>query len=592
MKLRRALVATLLAAAPLGCGDDPNPAPADAGSTNDLGAVDAGVDAGADAGADAGVDVPTRPPDPIPYAGPDDWCPGQDHCASAGATLEVGAAREDINPTLVETQWEDRNSNGLYDEGEPFTDTNGNGRFDAVWVAGYSNGRPATGVHDDLEVRALALRSGDTTVVYAVVDCVGLMITETDRIRADPSLAGLGIDRVIVSSTHVHEGVDTLGLWGVRLLVNGRDPAYMARVRERTATAIRRAVADLRPARMRVAQVVTADPMTRSTLEYVNDTRDPVLYDPTVTIARFTEAAAPDRTIATWVNWAAHPEYTGARNTLLSADYVHALRETLEDGLPVEAIGGLGGVTVFSNGPLGGQVGPGGGVRPRNAMGEPVRESGFERAQSAGRNVARLALSALAREGTDVTGDVTVSYRSAPIYARAENRLYGIAYTQGVFDREISHYDPTRPLTRDNPAWVRSRVTYLQVGPLATVTAPGELNPELWVGYDPMWSWGQPVLTETENRPDLSMAPAAPYLRELMLANPGVRWAFVTGLGDDFLGYIIARFNFVVAPVLPYLAEAAGDHYEETNSIGPDCEAHLQRPMMELARWRSPSTSP
>ena len=92
------------------------------------------------------------------------------------------------------------------------------------------------------------------------------------------------------------------------------------------------------------------------------------------------------------------------------------------------------------------------------------------------------------------------------------------------------------------------------------------------------------------NFDDGSFVANNPYVQR-GLTWEGVRWAFDTGLGDDFLGYIIARFNFVVAPVLPYLAEARGDHYEETNSIGPDCEAHLQRPMMELARWRPP-TSP
>ena len=52
------------------------------------------------------------------------------------------------------------------------------------------------------------------------------------------------------------------------------------------------------------------------------------------------------------------------------------------------------------------------------------------------------------------------------------------------------------------------------------------------------------------------------------------------------VGEIIARFNFVLAPSAQYLAEAEGDHYEETFSVSPDGEAHLQHPMMALARWR------
>ena len=57
-------------------------------------------------------------------------------------------------------------------------------------------------------------------------------------------------------------------------------------------------------------------------------------------------------------------------------------------------------------------------------------------------------------------------------------------------------------------------------------------------------------------------------------------------LGEDFLGYIIPRFNFVVHPVLPYIFEAQGDHYEETNCIGPDSEDHLYGAMSAITRWR------
>jgi hypothetical protein len=69
-----------------------------------------------------------------------------------------------------------------------------------------------------------------------------------------------------------------------------------------------------------------------------------------------------------------------------------------------------------------------------------------------------------------------------------------------------------------------------------------------------------------------------------MLANPGVRYAFVSGLTEDFLGYIIADWNYVLHPTSPYTRQAAGDHYEETNSIGPDSQEHLHGPMMDLAR--------
>ncbi len=565
-------LAALTSLTAIGC-DDPAPAAGDA-STDTSARVDTPppFDAG---------------PPPTAYAGPDDWCPGRDHCRNTGDNrLSVGVAKEVITPEIPEA-WTDSNNNHTYDEGEPFVDANRNGEFDGVWIAGFGNGRPATGVHDPLEVRALAFRYNDITVAWAVIDCVGFFINDMDLVRQDPTLRGLDVDKVLISSTHVHEAVDTVGLWGRDLGHTGLNRAYQTLVRTRTATALRRAVEALRPVRMRVAQTVTVDAMG-STLDFVNDTRDPVIYDPTVTIVQFVDDAMPTQTVATLVNWAAHPEYTGSSNTLLSADYVHYLRDTMEMGLPSESITGLGGTTVFINGALGGQVGPGGGVHPRAPDGMTVRESGLRKAELAGTNVARLALQAIQRDGQEVS-DTSLSYRTAPINARVENIGYGIFFNMGIFDRELFAWDPRMPLGPDNYAWVRSRVTYFQVGPVAAITAPGELHPELWVGFDNRWSWGQTRVTETDNAPDFSRAPTAPFLRDLMMMNPGVRYPFVAGLTEDFLGYIVPAYNYALNPTLPYILEASGDHYEETNSIGPEVERYLQHPMLALTRWRAPS---
>ena len=42
----------------------------------------------------------------------------------------------------------------------------------------------------------------------------------------------------------------------------------------------------------------------------------------------------------------------------------------------------------------------------------------------------------------------------------------------------------------------------------------------------------------------------------------------VVSLGNDELGYIVPEYDFVLG-FPEYLSEAEGDHYEETNSIGP-----------------------
>jgi hypothetical protein len=332
---------------------------------------------------------------------------------------------------------------------------------------------------------------------------------------------------------------------------------------------------------MRVAQAVTAGP--GGTLDYVNDTRDPIIYDPTLTIAQFTDDAT-GQTIGTLVNWAAHPEYTGSRNNLLSADYVHWLREVVEQGVPAEQIAGLGGTTVFVQGPLGGQVGPGGGTHPIDPNGVPISQSGLAKAQAAGTNVAKLALRALADQGQDAA-ELGITMRSLPIDVQIDNLGYHLLGNLGIFDRQFYNADPAQPLGPENLPWAKTQITYLQVGPMAMITAPGELHPELWVGgYDGSWSWGQSMLNEVVNAPDMAEAPAGPYLRDRMLMNPGVKYAFVAGLAEDFLGYIVPSFNYVLDLQAPYFVEAEGDHYEETNSVGPLCEEQIQHPMLTLAQ--------
>lgn len=498
--------------------------------------------------------------------------------------LSVGVGKQLINPTLVETEWDDQNGDGLWDQqSEPFTDTNNNGVFDAIWMAGFDNGRPAKGINDALEVRAIAFRNGDVTVAICILDTVGYFIDEMDLIRADPKVQALGIDHLLIGSTHVHEGVDTVGLWGPNPLQSGINPEYQALTRDRAALAIEEAVNSLKPARMRVAQRLAVDPATDSTLAYVNDTRDPIIYDPTLTVAQFVDDGDPTKTIATLLHWAAHPEYAGSKNNMLSADYVHWLRDVVDDGLPAEGLAGLGGTSVFVNGALGGQVGPGGGVAPIGADGMPIPQAGLAKAEAAGTTVAKLALAAITEDGKDAASSEIV-VRTKEIYGRVDNLGYLFLADAGVLARPFYMYDPSMPIGPDNPPWVRSQVSYLQVGPVAMITAPGELHPELWVGgYDGSWSFGQMILNEPVNAPDLNMAPEAPYLRDLMLMNQGVEYPLVAGLTQDFLGYIVANFNYVLNPDTPYFADADGDHYEETNSIGPLCEEHLQHPMMELA---------
>ncbi len=552
-----------------GCGDD--------------GSTPAEPDAGIDRGG-------PRAPFPSLY------CPGSAGCMGTGNNVfSVGAAKVTITPDLskFETEWDDENGNSEWDSGEPFTDTNGNGKFDAVWMAGFGNGRPATGVHSELYARAMVFEYNDIRIGLVVVDTVGWFANDADGIR-ERLEASLDIDHVIVGSTHVHEAYDTMGLWGIMELVSGINPEYMDFVKDQSAQAIRDAVANLEPATMTVAQVETVDESGSTTPEWVGDGRDPVIIDPTMTIMQFLSVNNPGTTVATLIQWAAHPEYSGSRNNLLTADFPYMLADVVQNGIAenttrgLPAMSGLGGEVVYINGAVGGQIGPNS-TAPIGLDGNPVSSSGLEKADALGRNLGRLALETItdSAKTTDYTS-LPLVFRTGILDLAVENTFYHVGALVDVFDRDFYGYDDTKPIGPNNIPYIESRVSYLQIGPVGIITAPGELHPELFVGgYDGSRSYGVDMIhPDNPNPPPISQAPSGPYLQEMVMDNPGVEYALVFGLTEDTIGYIVPSYNYILDESGPYLEEADGDHYEETNSVGPLVDEQAVGAMRELVNWR------
>ena len=72
-----------------------------------------------------------------------------------------------------------------------------------------------------------------------------------------------------------------------------------------------------------------------------------------------------------------------------------------------------------------------------------------------------------------------------------------------------------------------------------------------------------------------------------LLGGAGMLGMFrIHGLAQDFVGYIVPAYNYVLHPTSPYLDEADGDHYEETYSLGPEVERHVVHPIMALVGFR------
>lgn len=424
-------------------------------------------------------------------------------CAHAAAQLQAGAAARKITPAL------DR----------------------PVFLAGFGNNRVATGVHDDLWARCLALRAGHEPVVICSVDLIGLFHDDVKMVR--DAVPGA---RVIVAATHTHQGPDTMGLWGPRPGATGLDETYNAFVVAGTAAAAREAVSRLVPVRMFPAAVTPPD-----VAAYYDDTRPPVVHDPEILSLVFRDRRG--KAVATLVNWNNHPEALGSRNTLISSDYVHSLRQALEE----EGFG----TVVFVNGALGGMQSPLGAKVIDPATGQPAPEGSFRFAELVGRYAARHVIESQ-RKARSAVVDAVV-YREEPVRVPVANEGFLTAARLGVFG--------ARRLLEDGAA--AAPVGYLRIarGPSPVVEAalvPGELYPELSVGgavCDPNADF-----------------PGAPVERPLkkMLSAP---FRMLFGLANGELGYILPKCQWDEQP--PYTFGASKRWYGEVNSPGPEAAGRI-----------------
>ncbi len=546
---------------------------------------------------------------PEPAWEPDVWCPGGPGCATADGPLEVGVAVRSVVPECFEA-WVDDDDNAVYepaveafldcgcdrlcpgDPGYPGPDAGeGDGQFQAVWMAGFQNGRAATGVRgagvglrgegDGLWARAVVLRQGQTAVGLVTLDAVGWMYDDVRAFRQAVRDAGVDLDHLVIHSSHVHEGPDTMGIWGPSLTRTGYDPAYAEQTARTVAEAVAEAWAGLTEVTMEVGVVDATDRWDNGIANLINDTRDPRIVDPRVGAVRFADAAGD--TVATLVHFANHPETVADDNTLITSDYVHALRETVEDGVTWDGTSrpGVGGTALYINGAVGGMM-TSLGAAVVDPDGAQRTSASFDKADAVGQLLGELALDALA-DARPVQPHLAV--RAHSFYLPVVNQGFHAMFQLGVFgNREIYHYDPDAVIDVDNPPDVRTEVDVVDIGPVRMLTIPGELLPELAIGgYDGAFTPPGVDIVDPGNPlpPDLSQAPEGPYLHDLMGAE--VNW--IVGLGNDELGYIIPPYNFVLDEEVPWLFEADGDHYEETNSLGPDTAPLIADEVARLLAW-------
>ncbi|MBI4701538.1 MAG: hypothetical protein HY744_10320 [Deltaproteobacteria bacterium] len=461
----------------------------------------------------------------------------------------AGAAIVDITPTINETYTDldddsefdgclDNPQGGTAECPEPFDDANHNGWFDAVWMGGFGPLRPALGVSDPISTRALVIAQDGGYLVFVVMDLVGLGSPRIYAARDQLAAQGLDPGRLIVASTHNHQGPDTMGLWGdpydMSNPVTGIRESYQQLVTGSIEQAVREAAGAMQAVTLKVGaqamrersphfngSVFGGDNPTAKMHGMINDIRDPVIASDELIVL---QGVRPDGSaVFTWTIWAGHPEVWGGNNTAISADWPGVMRPLLEHeygGVAIHSPECLGGMQSALGGDLplvdedgthrfqicspqevedpgdAGCYGRKPGAERRDKDGNPVPQwaehHSHEFVVSHGHHIAEAAIDVLAGAKTYPAAPLAVA--AEPFYVPLHNIAYNLLGKSGIFDLGIEDAvtdDALCPeLSVAVPGCIPVRAFRLQLGPLGLVTAPAEILPELVHGFpdsDPRW---------------------------------------------------------------------------------------------------------
>ncbi len=427
-----------------------------------------------------------------------------------------------------------------------------------VYMAGFGQNRKATKIHDPLLARALVLRHGDQKLALVSVDVVGFFHANVVQVRKQlPAFT-----YVLVSSTHNHEGPDTLGLWGPNPFTSGIDPPYLTYVESQIVKAVQSAD--------QAAAPVTAEIGTAQAPELLHDGREPYIkHDELVAVKFLSERTG--KTAGLVVQWNCHPETLASRNTKISADFVGATLRYLKErhGCPaVYLTGTVGGLMTSLQ------------VEVKNDQGRLLSDGTFEKTERYGRLVGQLADRALAAAKPLTLTPFQI--RNREVFVPQDNKHYQLGRQLGVLKREAFHWsgDPYKAELADPKEFkkrlcLRTEVAWLKLGELSIAAIPGEIYPEL-------------VLDKVQDPPDPGADfPDAPIEPAIYKQMPGP-YRMMIGLANDEIGYIIPKRQWDEKPPFCYGRKSA--QYGEANSVGPDTAPILCQAFKDLVQGKKSST--
>ncbi|MCX7699993.1 MAG: neutral/alkaline non-lysosomal ceramidase N-terminal domain-containing protein [Gemmataceae bacterium] len=422
-------------------------------------------------------------------------------------------------------------------------------RAGPVFIAGFGQNRKATDIADPIMARGVVLSDGQKTFAIVSVDVIGLFHANVERIRSQLQ----GIDQVIISSTHNHEGPDTLGLWGPAPTKSGVDPKYMQRLERGIVEVIESARRGLQPVTARIGRIALPD--------LIHDTREPFVKHDELVALRFIDRQGKDAGLI--VQWNCHPETLDSKNTKISADFVGYTVQELKSrfGCPVVYLTGtVGGLLTSLRVPI------------TDDQGKELKDGTFEKTERFGKKLAAAAATALERgEPIELT---PFQARTRVVFVPCDNKIYQALRRIKVLDREAFHWDgdPRQARPADDSTQriaLKTEIGWWRLGELDIAAIPGEIYSELVLNQVP-----DPA-PEGADFPD---APREPAIYEQLSA----RHRMTIGLANDEIGYILPKRLWDEKAPFTYGRKTAP--YGEINSLGPEAGPILCEEFRRLVR--------
>jgi len=267
------------------------------------------------------------------------------------------------------------------------------------------------------------------------------------------------------------------------------------------------------------------------TWDMYRDSRDPQVYDENLYQLRF--ASADGKGLRMYF-YGAHAESLRGANTLLSRDFPGLLCD--------KVTAATGDDTMFFPGAIGGLI--------MTKEFTQIPEEAVENRDITAEKLVEYALSIYGE--TELEPDLALSRKKFVV--PMDNIAFLLLKALGILNN--------RPVPAESATGygVETELSVLALDGVAVALLPGEIFPELVLGGE----YGRANINGKNPRPLCKIA-----------EEQGIETLIIAGLVNDEIGYIVPPSDFLVNEKMPYLERTMDykgeDHYEETNSIGPEC---------------------